>query len=68
MGLGLVWDGKGKFVVGLSLRLVSSRSVLGKWWAQSWMRVAWRMGLQWVYDWFRMDLGLVTGGFRMGLG
>ena len=26
VGLGLVWDGKGKFVVGLSLRLVSSRS------------------------------------------
>ena len=30
--------------------------------------LAWRMGLRWVYDWFRMDLGLATGGFRMGLG
>ena len=58
MGLGLVWDGKGKFVVGLSLRLVSSRSVLGIWWVQSWMRVGFWLG-EWVYSGFMIGLGFV---------
>ena len=61
LGLGLVWDGKGKFVVGLSLRLVSSRSagyMVGSKLDEGGL-LAWRMGLQWVYDWFRVGLGWI---------
>ena len=56
MGLGLVWDGKGKFVVGLSFRLVSSRSVYVG--VKIWMRVGLGLG-EWVYSGFRVGLGWI---------
>ena len=58
VGLGLVRDRKGKFVVGLSLRLVSSRSMLGISWVQSWMRVGVWLG-EWVYNRFMIGLGWI---------
>ena len=29
--------------------------------------LAWRMGLQWVYDWFRVGLGWILGLLRVAL-
>ena len=55
VGLGLVWG------QGLSLRLVSSRSagyMVGSKLDEGGF-LAWRMGLQWVYDWFRVGLGWI---------